>query len=279
MSSGKTRPLPPRPAWECRRSNSLNAFTLIELLVVIAIIAILAALLLPGLAKARAFAQRTVCGNNLKQIGMAIFMYGEENQDTIVHGVTNDGGWTGYQITWDDYLNTYLGGKLATQAQLDAQSNSENIPLLLCPRDQLPAAWGSRRSYSMNRNCFGAGWEHRGVSGVVLLEVPGSSARSFKFREVSSPGGTMMTTEVSCTFNCLGNMSSSAVDGADAQLLVTPATDVPAYNTPSLHFGLLNYLFVDGHLEVLRIQDTVGTGSYLAPRSSKGIWTRFNDQR
>ena len=82
---------------KCKRfQRPLHGFTLIELLVVVAIIALLVSILVPALAKAKEEAKIVVCGINLKQLGLAYFLYAEDWGGKFPPGSDNNGfdAWT-----------------------------------------------------------------------------------------------------------------------------------------------------------------------------------------
>src|ERR1039457_6393291 len=88
-----------------------TAFTLIELLVVIAIIAILAAMLLPALSAAKAKAWRIACVSQNKQLGLGITLFTGDHSDMFPPAGMAAG--TTESISWDSYINRYIGGKAA----------------------------------------------------------------------------------------------------------------------------------------------------------------------
>jgi prepilin-type N-terminal cleavage/methylation domain-containing protein/prepilin-type processing-associated H-X9-DG protein len=280
-----------------------TAFTLVELLVVIAIIAILAAILLPALAAAKNKAMRGQCASQMKQLGLGFNLFNSDHEDQFPPAADrlNDS----YQLSWDDYLNQYIGGTDTDNDLLKAITASNRVPAILrCPADRiLPQATISyavdsqRRSYAMN--WAGPGWAVTSFSaplppatyGVgiyfkIFGSLPSWDPPGYKNGIIKDTAGTILLVELPNARNIAGNDWPSfcagpgpATDPGYSSVGITPdciqtGNAAATMNYGSVNYGLhsrrFNYLFHDGHVEPLKIEETVGSGTLAAP---KGMWT------
>lgn len=126
--------------------QSARAFTLIELLVVIAIIGVLAAFIMPAIQKARRSARIAFCLNDLRQMGIALFMYIDDHDGTLLYragwagGVYSDfGGKRGVSVFGERpakyrELNPYVGVDVS-KSEADVEKDPA-LAIFHCPDDK-----------------------------------------------------------------------------------------------------------------------------------------------
>jgi prepilin-type N-terminal cleavage/methylation domain-containing protein len=225
------------------KEQQRRGFTLIELLVVIAIIAILAAILFPVFARARERAQQSACLSNMRQIGIALTSYAQDNDERYPPQ-----RFTGTPLIWKDALIPHL----------------RTVDIWACPTN--PFKWAQSggkagdettdanrpgfarypRSYAYNGHIFFGGLSGNANSGISLGSI-------------RQPSNTIMIVESRYHFSDLpayGGIHSWAPAQSPAHFGgSSPSANLGGFQT---HGGAVtNWLFVDTSARAIRLRQTL----------------------
>ena len=250
---------------------------MIELLVVIAIIAILAAMLLPALSKAKHKARTTSCLNNLRQWGLALTMYSDDNQGKLPRdGMSNGGIYPGNTTT------DVIGGR-RTGHPTDPAAWFNTLPAFVSEKP-LSNYWSSPGTTSFAQNSatlpFPGGqgkiW-HCPAARMNPNDTPSSGGQNGFFSLVMTIDLKMRTPTTRWTWPNMPR--KDLLWDATATVMLFDAFFAPSERNPVNSFNSVNpaqrfvqfasrhngdggtILFMDGHAEYFK-RDYVTNGSF-----------------
>lgn len=235
-----------------RSHCEMRGFTLIELLVVIAIIAILAAILFPVFAQAREKARQTACMSNLRQIGLGMLQYMQDNDEQyVLEGYGTSGG------CWDSWDGASCPPTYVTDpTQGFLQPYMKNTPVESCP-----SAVGINWDYDnvgYGLNVYALYYPHYLGNVQNPAQLAGYTGATITEAQVQSPTSTILAGD--CAFMAyFYNPPVLYLYGA-----LYPPSEVKVPTSHGLHQTRSDILWFDGHVKAMPVAFRT-SGTKVAP--------------
>lgn len=227
-----------------------KGFTLIELLVVVAIIGIIAGMLLPVFGRARENGRRASCQSNLKQIGLGLLQYSQDNDEVLA------ADWYGPDNIYTDPVTT----PNARYKWMDAiYPYVKNEQIFTCPSDSLSQPFVYYKNLTATSRLYGSYGIVHGYGVASATQTPpvshltfGKTVRLAQAPVPSTTAWVMDTNDNDATNYTVQNnwfVASSSIDFASRPRHLS--------NAMERHLDTINVLWLDGHVKAVSL-DALG---------------------
>ena len=238
-----------RPILRNQNQNAVkkvSAFTLIELLVVIAIIAILAAILFPVFARARENARRSSCQSNMKQLGLGMLQYAQDNDERVVPYISFLSNTQ--SLSWPDLIYPYVKSEQLFRCPSDSTEESKYS----YPRPDTSNQWGSYVCNAMGPNSI---CNYNGTVRAPNLAAIGSVSETVWLAERAVPGASGNPKDLGRVSSGFNRVAVSNTNPPRALNLEsgTGSGGVFGSGIEARHLETINITYVDGHVKAHRL--------------------------
>jgi prepilin-type processing-associated H-X9-DG protein len=267
-----------------KQPNQLSGFTRPDAMTLVGASFLLGVFVWMGIIASGETRRTFICAHRMKALGHAFEEYTKDHSDSLPPAVVDDGT---NSTSWDREIAPYLISKSSSTAlqgksRLTEQEEASVATYFHCPSDKEPRGGAKPRSYSMpmydlnkvdwppDENCQGGLGLYLDAARLANLHktqpnISVGSVPQIKVPMVPAPADTALLVERISIQNALWGTKFACTVSSKEQF------DAKTFEAKDFHGGRMNYLMLDGHVELL---SRAQSGGFIG---NGGIWTIWRE--